>query len=128
MNCILDRGHAGDSGVFGILSTEDGDQLCYTLERTFPQPDGSLAPKMPVGTYQCRRYLSPHFGYVVFEICDVPGHDNIEIHKANWEYQLNGCVALGESVAEPMLCESGRAFESFMTLQRGCDEFTLVVK
>ena len=110
-------------GIFGALTHDSGDTICVTLERSF---DG--LPAIPRGkTYTCRRYFSPHFGYEVFMLTDVPGHDHIEMHIANVQSELEGCVALGTSIAGAALTESKKAFTKFMALMDGIDEFLLSV-
>lgn len=129
MNILLVRGNPTPYGVFGTFLDENNAIVCRTLERLF---DG--VPVIPVGTWTCRRRISPHFGYAVFELVDVPGHDYLEIHIANWERQLEGCIAVGKALGlsnqdhPTMLMNSAAAFKSFMALQEGVQSFTLVVK
>jgi hypothetical protein len=35
-----------------------------------------------------------------FRVLDVDGRDMIEIHKANWAFQLDGCIACGEDIKD----------------------------
>lgn len=74
-----------DYGVFGHLETEGFD--CVTLER-----HDTL---IPCGTYKVTMYDSPHNKTKV-PLLHVPGRSFIEIHVANWENQLEGCIAVGE--------------------------------
>jgi hypothetical protein len=131
MNFTLTRYEVGEKGAYGNFVSQDGSCAIVSMERTYLQSDGTWAPKIPANTYTCKLYKSPHFGYMVFQIMDVPGHDHIEIHKANWERQLDGCVALGlseQSFADgEMIVNSKVAFDKFMALQTGVDEFKLTV-
>lgn len=60
-------------------------------------------------------------------LTDVPGHEFIEIHPANLESQLDGCIATGDSEDGKELLKSRDAFERFMKLQEGVNSFTLIV-
>lgn len=124
MNFTLRRTLRNSSGIYGKFLSETFGHLCVTLERNF---DGS--PKIPVGQYRCIRRMSPHFGYEVFMLEDVPGHDHIEIHKANVQTELDGCIALGMHYgATEGITSSKIAFDKFMSLQEGCNEFYLTVE
>ena len=131
MNCTLTRISFLETGIFGELDSEDESLSLFTLERAFENPDGSWGPKIPPGTYTCSRYLSPKFGYYVFQVNNVPGHANIEIHRANVETQLDGCIALGLSTGAlnglPAVLQSKDAFNIFMNKQVGIESFILTV-
>lgn len=82
----LKRIDATDHGVFGHLEWDNFD--CVTLER-----HDTLIPE---GTYKVTLYDSPKNGCKV-PLLSVPGRTMIEIHPANWEKQLEGCIAVGEN-------------------------------
>lgn len=123
MNPTITRQPESPGGFFGEMTDESGSHVCYTLERSF-----AGAPKIPTGQWTCVRRLSPHFQCELFMLTNVPGHDFLEIHPANWESQLDGCIAVGDSISPPMLVSSRDAFNRFMALQAGVDSFTLTVK
>jgi len=128
MNLRLVRNEPGSSGVFGTLYDDNNIFLCLTLERGYP-----LEPKIPVGTYTCTRYNSPHFGYEVFQLMNVPGHEKIEIHIANYQEELDGCIAIGKYIGArsnggKMLTSSKDTFQEFMRLQKNVDSFTLTIE
>lgn len=83
---ILRRLDVTDHGVFGHLEMEGFD--CVTLER-----HDTLIPE---GTYKVTLYDSPKNKRQV-PLIHVPGRQFIEIHAANWETQLEGCIAVGEN-------------------------------
>lgn len=62
---------------------------------------------------------------------NVPGHDFIEIHPANWQFELDGCIAVGEQIQPSpkgqMLACSREAFGALMELQDGVQDFTLTI-
>lgn len=101
--------------------------ICFTLERIF-----NGAPKIPAGTYKAIRRFSPHFKCDLLMLVDVPGHDFIEIHPANWQTQLNGCIAVGDEIVQNtpetrMLGDSRDAFGKFMESMNGVDEISLTI-
>ncbi len=114
-------------GIFGKLLDDDGDQLAVTLEHSY-----DCKPLVPAGTYTCVRYASPHFGYDVFMLQDVPGHTAIELHRANWQKDLHGCIGLGRDVTESpegtMITNSAATFYDFMEHMEGVDTFQLTIE
>ena len=128
MDCSITRADYHSDGIWGSLKSVDQSFSCLTLERAFNPPTGEddiWLPLIPAGTYTCVRYKSPKFGYDVFMLKDVPGHDHCELHKANWEDQLDGCIALGESEKDSMLLNSRVAFDAFLLLQKDVTSFSL---
>lgn len=99
----LRRLDATDHGVFGHLEWDGFD--CVTLER-----HDTLIPE---GTYKVTLYDSPHNKTTV-PLLHVPGRSFIEIHVANWESQLEGCIAVGENREGIALEHSRDTFESMM--------------
>ena len=118
----------------GQLLRDDGSVIVpATLE---PAP-----PDIPAGSYPCRRYLSPHFGYELFRLYEVPGHDAIEIHKGNLPKDTHGCILVGSQFGdlwthnagepektEPGILGSKPAFDALMQELVGVNEFTLSVE
>ena len=134
MTLTLTRTAYTPNGVFGVLTSEGGMKLADTLEHAYAADDPRSGPnclqdqpKVPVGTYTCIRYLSPKRGYVVWMLQDVPGHDHIEIHIANKQEELDGCIAIGQPVDNTMIIHSKDTFKAFMTLTQNLETFTLVV-
>jgi len=80
--------------TLGILSC--GTFQCFTLE--LPdlgnQPDISC---IPAGKYEYYFRNSPKNGPVL-ELRGVPGRTYIQIHSANFTRDINGCVAVGDSI------------------------------
>ncbi len=125
MNLVLTRTERCPEGVFGELRDEAGELVCVTLERTF-----NGLPKLPPGTYLCRRgehRLKHGPKFITFEITGVDGHFGILFHVANWAHELDGCVAVGTRRGRECVLASRQAFAKFMALQEGVDEFLLVV-
>ena len=128
MDFTLIRQPGSSMGIFGELEASEPDGLLLsTLEHAFMQPDGTFKPAVPAGVYTCKRRLSPRFGYDVFELLNVPGHDFIEIHKGNYNHQSDGCILLGMEQTATMITSSLEAFTRFMELQHGLDTFQLTI-
>ena len=74
----LKRFSATVDGTWGVFCSDEGKPLFFTAEI----PNTFLRP----GVYRCK--LQTHFqengkGYPAYEICDVPGHKDVEIHIGN---------------------------------------------
>jgi hypothetical protein len=116
-------------GTFGVLLNGD-KQLCCTCERPWldNKPDVSCVPP---GSYVFTKYESPTKGQV-WITQEVPGRSNIEIHSANWPFQLEGCIGVGDGYLRDALFTIIGVADSRNTLDllRGelADEFTLVVE
>ena len=87
----LKRFSATADGTWGVLCSDGGRPLFFTAEI----PNTFLRP----GVYRCK--LQTHFqengkGYPAYEICDVPGHKDVEIHILNYPSQSRGCVGVGK--------------------------------
>lgn len=134
MNMSVLRTKYLSDGVFGVMRSEDGQFQVDTIEHAYFQSGitgGTWAPKIPAGTYTCERRFSPHFGYEVFEITKVPNCTYIEIHIANTENDVHGCIGLGESLGTlnglDAVLQSGIAFRDFMMIQRDVNFFQLTI-
>ena len=55
---------------------------------------------IPVGFYDVVLEYSDRFKTDLWEIKGVPNRSECKFHAANYSRQLNGCIALGESVAD----------------------------
>lgn len=91
--------------TFGVLFV-DGFFQCVTLENSLKI--------IPAGTYEFEYYNSPKHKKIVPLLKNVPNRSMIEIHIANWAYELQGCIAVGTKINETMLTESEAAFTKLM--------------
>lgn len=129
------------SGIFGVLSFDDGTILCQTLEHAYPldpaEPTpGFVAPsyisKIPVGEYICQRGMhtlenSP-MPFETFEVMNVPGHTGILFHRGNVNKDSEGCILLGlERQGFDRITESVLAFGYFMNKLDGMNFFKLTI-
>ena len=93
MEITLDRFKTGPDGTFGGLIDDTGKQLCFTVERPYTGDH----PCIPCGVYSVEPYQSPKHGDV-WQVMNVEGRSNIEIHPANLASELLGCIAPGDSL------------------------------
>ena len=135
MTYKLNRREFRKDGVFSELIDEQGNILAHTLEHAYPDSNGSYAPKIPDGTYICRR--GPHrlegmtADFETFEVLNVPNHSDILFHWGNWNKDSAGCILLGDAVAQSsqgqMIVDSKKTWEAFMATLIGVDTFQLTV-
>lgn len=118
MKLKLTRLDVTDKGVFGHLVIEGFD--CVTLER-----DDKL---IPCGTYKVTRYHSPRLNRTVLLLHNVPGRDMIEIHNANWESQLEGCIAVGKKRNGFAIENSVATLENLLYALREAVEMEIEIK
>lgn len=131
----LKRLLVADDGAFGYLKHDyDGTQVAVTCERTFGE-DGEPTVVVPPAVYKCLRgphsLDGTHF-FSTYEVTGVVGHTGILFHTGNTEGDSKGCILLGNyfGLMGPVMAvlESRIAFERFMNLMNGCDEFQLTVE
>lgn len=138
MNLTLDRCMFEKDGIFGVLRDESDNVIAVALEHAYPK-DSRFLPKLPDGTYTCKRGMHRLHGmtnaFETFEICGVPGHTNILFHWGNYNKDSEGCVLLGRRVVqnpdspkEQMITSSKNTFLKFMDIQKGINQFTLIVE
>lgn len=125
---LLVRRYERHGATLGIL-TIPGHLTLQTLEPGWHEnePERSC---IPVGSYICRRHMSPRFG-VTFEIRSVPHRLDILFHAGNTIDDTRGCVLLGMSAGEfdhkPAVLGSRRALRRFMGAFEGRNQFDLIV-
>lgn len=134
MNLTLRRTDFREDGVFGVLLDEKGKQIAVTLEHACDSGlgNGSYAPKLPPGKYECKRgihKLHNNIPFETFEVLDVPGHKGILLHVGNYNKDSDGCILLGRGYGgDPrMISNSRMTFAAFMGLQLGLTKFILTV-
>lgn len=141
MDLILNRNKWLKDGIFGQIGRSS--MLFYTLEHAYGVSDGistTWTPKIPAGTYKCVRGTHqleavpghpPPEPFETFCITGVPDHSGILFHILNFNLESKGCVGLGLALGfideRPALLSSKIAFEHFMNLQKGCDQFSLQI-
>lgn len=74
-----------------------GDFQCWTLELPMLNNAQNVSCIYPFGGFTGRKHFSPKNGDCV-AIDNVMGRTNIQIHAANYTSQIQGCIAVGDSV------------------------------
>lgn len=119
-----------DGPTFGTLIRDDGTVVCQTFEHPWKNNAHNIS-RIPAGAYTAVRFDSPHIGYQLFQVRDVPGRSGIDIHVGNRLRDTEGCVLLGlargQIDGEPAILHSQDAFAAFMALMVGVDSFPLTV-
>lgn len=119
---ILQRDSQNAQRTYGTIMRDSGEVECQTIERPWAQNANGISC-IPAGLYPCSLRFSPHHGFAVFGINNVPHRSDVEIHAANLPTQLLGCCALGESRGQingqDAVMASQSAVDTFMAA-RGC--------
>lgn len=131
MNFHLIRDRTSLYGIFGSFYDEQNNIVAMTLEHAYSE-GAAFVPKLASGTYTCVRHLPNKLHYVTFMVTGVPDFqgnkvDGILIHIGNYNNDSEGCILLGESATATCILGSRDAFNSFMAIQEGLDEFILIV-
>lgn len=126
----LQRIEQTDFATYGHLLDDENKVWCATLERPWldnAHDESCIEP----GSYTAHRRLSPKRGYDVFELDQVPGRGNIEIHRGNLPQDSEGCILLGTAFGavngQPGIVESRIAFDDFMNRLHAVNGITLDV-
>lgn len=134
MNLTIYREQIGPQGAFSTIHEPDGGRLCVACEHSYQDGDIWL-PKIPAGTYVCKRGIHQLAGgepFETFEVTGVTGHEGLLFHSGNTENDSHGCILVGTMVGQlyglPAVLNSRTAFDLFMSKQVGVDEFQLTVR
>lgn len=93
MNLTLERFAYSPMGTFGRLRLNH--RTWYTVEKPWRHNQAHISC-IPEGVYKATRYHSPTPGRgEVWQLNDVPGRSNIQIHIGNTERDVIGCISLG---------------------------------
>lgn len=92
MKLTLTRTQETANATFGTLYIDD-KYFCVTLELPWLHNQHGISC-ITLGAYKCKRHSSLKFGQV-WQICDVPGRDEILIHAGNLPSDTHGCVLVG---------------------------------
>lgn len=113
-------------GTFGIWRVQK-QVFGVTLEPR-DEENQSFISSIPAQQYHCKRIVSPKFG-PTFEVKNVPGRTNVELHPGNTVYDTTACIILAQHWGKlgemRAVLNSGKTFESFMNL--GWTEFLLTI-
>ena len=91
----------------------DGLFECYDMEPPIlPAPAKPRA--IPAGTYPWVKYMSPHFGFEVVAVLNVPDFFGVEIHPGNFPADTHGCTIVGATAGVDFVGFSKEAFVELM--------------
>lgn len=94
MNITHQRRPVEAWGTPGEWTDEDGNHLCYILER---RPDDPVHPCVDAATYECQKSMSPTLHYVTPELLNVPGRTGIRFHIGCLMSDSEGCLLAGSA-------------------------------
>lgn len=115
----LKRYYQNDNITLGRFECVDKDNefICYSMEL----PKYGHPVRIPAGLYRVRSYISPRLkslGWTdlrstVWQLDNVKGRSNIQIHTANYPSELRGCIAPGLSISKKQdsIFDSRKAFD-----------------
>jgi hypothetical protein len=129
----LPRWSHGPMGTFGTLRLGSGSDrrlIGYSLELPWRENQRGISC-IPCGAYPLERSRYNKGDYDCWEICDVPGRDEIKIHKGNTIDDVRGCLVLGTRlgwVADKWAVTSSRlAFRRFMAEMQEYETATIII-
>jgi hypothetical protein len=133
VNLTLQRDNQNAIRTLGVITNDaDGSVMVpATLElpwRNNAHGDWTVASCIPAGTYTALRFNSPHIGYVLYQLANVPDRVGVDLHIGNYPHDSEGCILLGESREADAIDSSKEAFDLFMGMLTGIDRFTLTVR
>ena len=102
----------------------NGNFMSNCLELAVPS-DGNYTHGFCIqpGRYKVILGFSPHFKYLVPQLQDVPGRENIEIHIGNSDADTHGCIIVGEYVrGYDWITNSVDEFEVLMDILKRTEE------
>lgn len=97
----LTRTNSDSVQTIGMLEAYNNDAkfTCRTLELAWKNNFVNISC-IPVGRYTVDWTWSPKFQRFTYEVKKVPNRDGIRFHSANYFYDLNGCIGLGERLTD----------------------------
>lgn len=129
----LQRAPSGTSCTLGALLVimDDGSAHRFvTLELPWRNNIADRSRIVP-GTYRWfRRHAhETRHGYDVFQLRNVPGRTDVQIHIGNFPKNTDGCILIGSVVAEThdYILGSGTAYAAFMALFAGIDDGEITI-
>lgn len=115
---VISRGYYSDCTLGRLFVPKKFS--CSTLELPYKgnEPDKSCIEE---GLYRYRKAPSPRLrGRIVIWIDGVPGRSSIQIHPANYVFDILGCIAVGDGHVDinkdgmPDVTNSGVTFEKLL--------------
>ena len=136
MNLTLQRDDQNGVRTLGTITNDADGSVVVPATLELPWRENAhgtwdVASCIPAGVYTALRFNSPHIGYQLFQLANVPDRVGIDIHIGNTPKDTEGCILLGNERGqvggEDAVLQSKAAFTAFMAHMEGIDRFTLVV-
>lgn len=114
------------------IKNEQGqmEQFCKSLERPWLDNKSSISC-IPAGMYRVTWNYSPAFKRDMYLLLETQPRSGIRIHPANLASELQGCIALGDSISKvkgrAFLSNSGNTVKAFEKLM-GYKDFYITVE
>lgn len=124
---ILQRTKTSKKGTIGQITDEEGNHICFTIERPQKALDTRLKGCIPTGTYDCEITYSPRFKKDLPLVKSVPNFAGIRIHCGNTMEDSEGCILVVTSITDNYGYYSKKAFDAFIASLAGNTVFKLVV-
>jgi hypothetical protein len=121
--------------VLGDCVITEGDQELFSsksLERA-DNNNQRMISCIPEGEYKCVLEYSARFKTDLWEIKGVPGRSECKFHSANYWYQINGCIALGDGLLDidndgfRDVLNSKNTMKKFHKVLEGLTEIQLII-
>lgn len=131
---LLRFGLVTDGPQFGLLRS-DAAPICLTLELPYKDNKPEISC-FPAGEYICHRSFDRRTsgGMLIpltYEIANVPNRRGILFHVGNFLRDTEGCVLCGLGLnfqgEQPMLSDSAKGFNRFISQVKNMESFTLKV-
>ncbi len=87
-------------GTCSVIDENDNPVFsAISLERGWLGNERNISC-VPTGTYKVKHEYSFKFKTHLWELKDVPNRSECKFHSANFWFQLNGCIALGDTLRD----------------------------
>jgi hypothetical protein len=134
---ILRRFASNEDGVFGgLIDVVNGKEIPFaiTVEPEDKNNQSNISC-IPPGEYEAflREAETSRRDYDVWELLNVPGRTNIQIHKGVTEDSSLGCIIVGESF-EPYksktagVMQSTKGIEELMERTKGYEKIKIIIE
>ena len=133
MNLTLQRDDQNGVRTLGTITNDADGSVVVPATLELPWRENAhgtwdVASCIPAGVYTALRFNSPHLGYQLFQLANVPDRVGIDLHRGNFPHDSEGCILLGESRETDAIDSSKEAFDLFMQYTQGLPSFQLTVR
>ena len=136
VNIVIERYLQDENQSLGVCSIITGSTPIFSaisLERGWRNNESNVSC-IPPGIYDVVLEYSPKFDTELWEIKGVENRSECKFHSANYWYELNGCISLGNAVGDingdnyTDILNSRDTMQIFHTALKGCTNVKLIIK